>query len=174
MNEQNLVLDWDGVLENKGSEFPVPPESDYALEVTGFERGSFSGSEKMRVGNKATLTLKIESEQGIANIFDDLILYKRMDMEAFSVLLAIGHKKTGECVTMNWNAVIWARGRAHFVINRYTDCNGQERENNKVGKYLEYDESFMPKSAGVDENGFMQIPEMRATEYYSLSTGKNY
>lgn len=164
MNEQNQVLDWDDVLENDGSEFPVLPEGDYAFEVTGFERGSFPGSEKMCACNKATLTLKVESEHGTANIFDDLILHKRMEWKLSQFFRAIGQKKKGECVTMNWNAVIGARGRARFVVNKYTDRNGQDRENNKVGKYLEYDESFMPKPAGVDENGFMQIPEGAAEE----------
>ena len=164
MNEQNQVLDWDGVLENDGSEFPVLPEGDYTFEVTGFERGSFPGSEKMCACNKATLTLKIESEHGTANVFDDLILHKRMEWKLSQFFRAIGQKKKGERVTMNWNAVIGSRGRAHILVNKYTDRNGQERENNKVGKYLEYDESLMTRPSGVDENGFMQIPEGAANE----------
>lgn len=164
MNEQNQVLHWDGVLENDGSEFPVLSEGDYAFEVTGFERGSFPGSEKMCACNKETLTLKVESEHGTANIFDDLILHKRMEWKLSQFFRAIGQKKKGERVTMNWNAVIGARGRAHFVVNKYTNRNGQERENNKIGKYLEYDESFMLKPAGVDENGFMQTSESAAEE----------
>ena len=164
MSDQNQVLDWDGVLENDGSEFPLLPEGDYPFEVTGFERGSFPGSEKMCACNKATLTLKIDSEQGTANIFDDLILHKRMEWKLSQFFRAIGQKKKGERVTMNWNAVIGSRGRAHIVVNKYTDRNGQERENNKVGKYLDYDESLIPKPAGVDENGFVTIPEGAADE----------
>ncbi len=154
MNEQNQVLDWNGVLENDSSKFPVLPEGDYTFEATGFERGSFLGSEKMCVCNKAILTLKVESEHGTVNIFDDLILYKRIEWKLSQFFCAIGQKKKGECVTMNWNAVIGARVRVHFVVNKYTDRNGKERENNKVGKYLEYDESLMPKPADVDENGY--------------------
>ena len=160
MNEQNQVLDWDGVLENDGSEFVVLPEGDYVFEVTDFERGSFPGSEKMCACNKATLTLRIESEHGTANVFDDLILHKRMEWKLSQFFRAIGQKKKGERVTMNWNAVIGSRGRAHIVVNKYTDKNGQERENNKVGKYLEYDEGamsaddFMNIPAGTDD----QIP----------------
>ncbi len=152
MNEQNQVLDWDGVLENDGSEFVVLPEGDYVFEVTDFERGSFPGSEKMCACNKATLTLRIESEQGTTNVFDDLILHKRMEWKLSQFFRAIGQKKKGERVTMNWNAVIGSRGRAHIVVNKYTDKNGQERENNKVGKYLEYDEGAMPA------DDFMNIP----------------
>ena len=164
MNEQNQVLDWDGVLENDGSDFTVLPEGDYAFEVTDFERGSFPGSEKMCACNKATLTLRIEAEQGTANVFDDLILHKRMEWKLSQFFRAIGQKKKGERVTMNWNAVIGARGRAHIIVNKYTDKNGQEKENNKVGKYLEYDESLSRKPAGVDDDGFMKIPEDAAEE----------
>ena len=164
MSDQNQVLDWDGVLENDGSEFPILPEGDYVFEVTDFERGSFPGSEKMCACNKATLTLRIESEHSTTNVFDDLILHKRMEWKLSQFFRAIGQKKKGERVTMNWNAVIGSRGRAHIVVNKYTDRNGQERENNKVGKYLEYDESLMPKPEGVDENGFMKIPEGAAEE----------
>lgn len=164
MNEQNQVLDWDGVWENAGFEFPVLPEGDYTFEVTCFERGSFPESKKMCACNKATLTLKIESEQGTANVFDDLILHKRMEWKLSQFFHTIGQKKKGERVTMNWNAVIGSRGKAHILVNKYTDRNGQGRENNKVGKYLGYDESLMTSPAGVDENGFMQIPEGAADE----------
>ena len=165
MGDENQVLDWDGVLENDGSEFPVLPEGDYAFEVTGFERGSFPGSEKMCACNKATLTLKVDSGQGTTTVFDDLILHKRMEWKLSQFFRAIGQKKKGERVTMNWNAVIGARGRAHIYVNKYTDKRtGEERENNKVSKYLDYDESQMQKAAGVDKDGFMQIPEGAADE----------
>lgn len=163
MSEVNEALDWDGVLEND-SEYTILPEGDYLFEVTNFERGSFPGSEKMCPCNKATLTLKIESDKGTTNVFDDLILHKRMEWKLSQFFRSIGQKKKGERVTMNWNAVIGSKGRAHIIINTYTDRNGQERKNNKVSKYLDYDEDAMRKAAGVDENGFMRMPEGQAGE----------
>lgn len=81
MNEQNQAMSWDDVLENDGSEFVVLPEGDYTFEITAFERGSFPGSEKMCPCDKATVTLKIEADQGTVNVFDDLILHKRIDKD---------------------------------------------------------------------------------------------
>ena len=114
--------------------------------------------------DKATLTLHIESEAGSTNVFDDLILHKRMEWKLSQFFRAIGQKKKGERVAMNWNRIVGSRGRVHIVVNKYTDKNGQDRENNKVGRYLEYDENMMPKPEGVDENGFMKIPEGAADE----------
>ena len=159
MNDQNQAMGWDDVLENDGAEFVTLPEGDYPFEITGFERGSFPGSEKMCPCDKATVTLHIEAEQGSTNVFDDLILHKRMEWKLSQFFRAIGQKKKGERVAMNWNRIVGSRGRAHIIVNKYTDKNGQERENNKVGKYLEYDESLMPKPAGVDDDGFMKIPD---------------
>ena len=104
--------------------------------------------------------MRLRDLRGAAfHVFDDLILHKRMEWKLSQFFRAIGQKKKGERVAMNWNRIVGSKGRAHIIVNKYTDKNGQERENNKVGKYLEYDESLMPKPAGVDEDGFMKIPE---------------
>ena len=155
MNDQNnQAMSWDDVLENDGSEFTVLPEGDYTFEVTGFECGSFPGSEKMCPCDKATLTLHIDSEEGSTNVFDDLILHKRMEWKLSQFFRAIGQKKKGERVAMNWNRIVGSKGRVHIYVNKYTDKSGQPKENNKVSRYLEYDEDQMPK-----DDGFMQIPE---------------
>lgn len=66
-------------MENDASEFSVLPKGDYTFAVTGFESGKLSGSEKMWACNNVPLTLKIESEQGMAKGFADLILHERME-----------------------------------------------------------------------------------------------
>ncbi len=147
----NEVLDWDGVLESDGSEFTVLPEGDYIFEVTNMERGSFPGSEKMCACAKATITLKITTDKGeVVNVFDDLILHKKMEWKLSQFFRAIGLKKKGERLVMDWNKVIGARGKVHVFVNKYTAKDGTPRENNKVAKYYDYDESL---------NDFMSIPE---------------
>lgn len=140
----NEVLDWDGVLENDGSEFTVLPEGDYIFEVTNMERGSFPGSEKMCACAKATISLKIvDVEKGAVIVFDDLILHKKMEWKLSQFFRAIGMKKKGERLVMDWNKVVGSRGRVHIFVNKYTAKDGTPRENNKVAKYYDYDESAM-------------------------------
>ena len=151
----NEVLDWDGVLENDGSEFVVLPEGDYIFEVTNMERGSFPGSEKMCACPKATITLKItDAEHGTVNVFDDLILHKKMEWKLSQFFRAIGMKKKGERLVMDWNKVVGGTGRVHIIVNKYTAKDGSQRENNKVAKYYDYDGDAM----------FMTVPEGSADE----------
>lgn len=161
MSDANGVLGWDDTLENDGSEFVTLKEGDYVFEVTNLERGAFSGSEKMCGCPKATLTLKVETPEGTANVYDDLILHKKMEWKLSSFFRAIGAKQKGEKMQMKWNSVIGSKGKAHIVINKYTDRNGNERENNKVGRYLDYDESKMPKE---ENDGFMSVSESEAAD----------
>ena len=70
----NAGMDWDDAIENDGQEFIILPEGDYNFTVTDFERGRFPGSAKMSPCNKATLTLQVKTEDGIASIRTDLIL----------------------------------------------------------------------------------------------------
>ncbi len=153
-NDINQTLDWDGVLESDGSEYTVLPEGDYVYEVTNMERGSFPGSEKMCACQKATVTLKIADAEGnVANVFDDLILHKKMEWKLSQFFRSIGMKQKGEKLVMSWNRVVGSKGRVHIVVNKYTAKDGSERENNKVGKYYDYDADTMPKEE------FMEIPD---------------
>ncbi len=152
MDERNEVMDWGDSLENDGSEFVTLPEGDFVFEVTNMERGDFPGSEKMCACPKATLTLRVSTDEGTASIFDDLILHKKMEWKLSAFFRSIGLKKKGERTEMNWNKVVGSKGRAHFIRNTYTGKDGNEHTNNKVGKYLDYEESQMP-------DDFVNVPE---------------
>ncbi len=156
----NQALDWDGVLESDGSEYTVLPEGDYFFEVTNMERGSFPGSEKMCACAKATITLQIKDDKlGTVNVFDDLILHKRMEWKLSQFFRAIGMKQKGERLVMNWNKVVGAKGKVRLYVNKYVAKDGSERENNKVTKYYDYDESGMPK-----QDEFIKIPDQLSEE----------
>lgn len=143
MDDKNFSLDWDGILESDGSEQTILPEGDYPFVVEKLERGSFPGSEKMCPCHKATLSLTIITDKGPVTVYDDLILHKKMEWRLSQFFRAIGQKKKGERIVMNWNTVVGSRGMAHIAVNRYTDRNGQERTNNKVAKYLDCDGNLL-------------------------------
>lgn len=69
----NNIMGWDDVIENDGQEFIVLPEGDYTFTVSNFERGRFPGSAKIPPCNKATLTLNIDNDQGVATARVDLM-----------------------------------------------------------------------------------------------------
>lgn len=152
---QNVALDWGDTLESDGQEFVTLPEGDYNFTVTGFERGRFPGSAKMSACNKASLTLQVETKDGIAIVHTDLILNRVMEWQLSAFFRSIGQKKHGERLVMDWSRVAGSQGRAHFKPRNYTDKDGNQRQANNVDRYIDYD----PKFFGIDEDGFMKIPE---------------
>jgi len=120
MSEIERELGWDDQIEKDGPEYVILPEGDYDFEVTGFERGRHNGSEKLPPCNMATVSIKIEVQEGTAIINHKLFLHSKTEGMLCSFFTAIGQRKKGERVTMNWNAVVGARDRCK-VGNRQWD-----------------------------------------------------
>lgn len=140
MATDNRIMDWDDVIQDDGQEFVVLPEGDYTFTVTGFERGRFPGSAKIPACNKATISISIDNDKGVANARFDLILYRTLEWKIASFFRCIGQKKHGEKVVMNWNGIVGARGKAHIKPRTYTK-DGEERQVNDVDRFYDYDES---------------------------------
>ena len=147
-------MDWDDAVENDGQDFITLPEGDYVFEVADFERGRYPGSAKIPACNKAVLTLQVETDEGIARVRTDLILYRSLEWKISSFFRCIGQKKKGERLVMNWNAVVGTRGRAHFKPRTYTTNDGEERTTNDCDKFYDYDPDKMP---AIPNDGFMEI-----------------
>ena len=151
----NVGMDWNDTIENDGQDFIILPEGDYNFVVSAFERGRFPGSAKMQACNKASLTLSVKTEEGIASVRTDLILNRLVEWRISAFFRCIGRKKHGERLVMDWNNLIGAKGRAHFKPRKYTDKEGNEKQANDVDRFYDYDEkNFL----ATDSTGFGGIP----------------
>lgn len=136
-------LGWDDEIEKDGSDFILLPEGDYFFTVTKFERGRFAGSAKMPACNQAKLELTVHSpEHGDVVVFHNLFLHTKTEGLLSAFFSAIGQKKKGEKLRMNWNAVIGSKGKLKLEINKFPGKDGQEKTNNQVKKFYSYDEAF--------------------------------
>ena len=144
------VMGWDDVLENDGQEFIILPEGDYTYTVTNFERGQFPGGAKIPACLKATITLNIDNDQGVATARVDLLLYRTVEWKMAAFFRSIGQKKHGEKATMNWNKVVGSRGKAHFKPREYQK-DGQTRQVNDVDRFLDYDPSYAMTPVKTDD-----------------------
>lgn len=151
----NVAMDWNDTIENDGQEYIILPEGDYNFVVSAFERGRFPGSAKMQACNKASLTLQVETEDGIASCRTDLILNRMLEWKISAFFRCIGRKKHGERLVMDWTNLIGAKGRAHFKPRPYQDKDGKEKQANDVDRFLDYDEKFF---SAADSTGFSGIP----------------
>lgn len=86
---------------------------------------------------QADLELKIQSAEGEATVFEKLILHTATEWKLSEFFIAIGQKTKGQPFTPNWGQVPGATGRAKIEINRYTDKNNNQRENNRIVEFLE-------------------------------------
>lgn len=151
VNNSNAGMEWDDTIENDGQEYIVLPEGDYNFIVTDFERGRFPGSAKMIACNKATLTLRVKTDNGTASIRTDLILNRLVEFRVSAFFRCIGQKKHGDRLVMDWNNVVGSRGRAHVKPRAYTDRDGNERQANEVDRFYDYDEKNFPVDFGWTE-----------------------
>lgn len=143
-NDKNMFMDWDDTIESDGQEFITLPEGDYNFTVTAFERGRFPGGPKIPACNKAALTLQVKTDDGVAIVHTDLLLYRNLEWKLSSFFRCIGQKRHGERLVMDWNSVIGSRGRAHFKPRAYTDRDGNERTANEVDRFYDWDEKYFP------------------------------
>lgn len=140
-NNAGYELSWDSPIENDSPEFVVLPEGDYDFEVIEFERARHNGSEKLPPCNKAIVHLKIEGPEGVAIIKHNLFLHSITEGMLCAFFTAIGQRKRGERITMNWNAVVGSKGRARIGIRKWINDQGEEKFFNEVKKFYEPQEN---------------------------------
>jgi hypothetical protein len=125
-------LSWDSPIENDGLEFTVLPEGDYDFVVVEFERGRHPGSEKLPACNKAIVHIRVEGKEGVTTIKHNLFLHSITEGMLCAFFTAIGQRKKGEKVTMNWNEVVGSKGRAKIGIKKWDG-----KEYNEIKRFYE-------------------------------------
>lgn len=135
-NTIDKALSWDDEISLE-SEFELLPAGEYNFYVDSIEKGHFGGSEKMSPCPQANLTIIVKKADGKeAKIFDTLYLNTKAEWRLSQFFIAIGQKKKGEPLAMNWRRVPGAHGRLSLSVNEYTDKNGNKKQNNRVDRYL--------------------------------------
>lgn len=153
MTDINREFSWDDTIENDGADFEVLPEGDYNFEITNFERGRHDGSEKLPPCNKAILTMKITSDDGkhSTTITHNLFLHSKTEGLLCAFFTAIGQRKKGEKINMNWNLVTGSRGRCKIGVREWTGNDGEKKTSNQIKKFYEpkYETGQKTWSAGA-------------------------
>lgn len=154
MSNEGYELNWDSPIEHDSPDFVVLPEGDYDFEVIDFERARHPGSEKLPPCNKAIVHIKIQGPEGVAIIKQNLFLHSITEGMLCAFFTAIGQRKKGEKVSMNWNAVVGSCGRAKVGIHKWTDNNGNERTSNEIKKFYEPAEGSQNTNKGFQAGRF--------------------
>ena len=126
------MMDWNDYIENEGEEFVTLPEGDYDYTVTLFEKGEYPGSAKIEPCKKAILELTVVVPGvGKSVIKEQLLLSQKTEWKLCEFFTAIGERKKGEPLQMNWNAVGGATGLCELGHRKYKD-----NDYNQITKFL--------------------------------------
>lgn len=141
MSEEIRELGWDDEISSENKPFTLLPEADYDFTVSKVERSRYNGSEKMPACNMAKVTFTIWGPEDKVDVIENFYLNSKNEWKISALYLAIGLKKHGEPVRMQWNAVTGKRGKCRLEINKYKDKNGNDAQNNRIKRFYAYDEA---------------------------------
>ena len=127
---------WDDTIENDSS-YVLLPEGEYDFVVEKFERGHHAGSAKIPTCPKAILTLRVTGAAGSTTVESHLFLHSNAEWKLCQFFTAIGQRKHGEKMKMDWNRVFGARGRCKIGVRNYVKDNGDKGQLNELLEFLE-------------------------------------
>ena len=138
---------WDDVITEDATEFPLLPEGDYDFEVESYERARHPGSDKLPPCNKAIVKIRIEEAAGTVYINHNLFLHSKTEGMLSAFFAAIGMKKKNEPMRMDWNRVPGGRGRCKVGIREY-----KENKYNEIKRFYPKEDNAV--SAGYKAGDF--------------------
>lgn len=155
-NNMNMghEFDWDAVIKND-STFELLPEGDYAFTVKSFERARHTPREggKLPACNKAVLTIEVRDVAAgkRSTITHNLFLHSSCEGMLCSFFTAIGQRKKGEPLKMNWNMVPGSTGRCKVVQKK--NFNNDDKHN-EISRFYEPGEAKPQTGFGAQQTDF--------------------
>lgn len=140
-NNYEREFGWDDTI-TADSSFVILEPGEYWFKVKSYERGRYTPgpNSKLPACNKATLELEITTNTGeVKTVKHNLFLHSRTEGMLSAFFGAIGQKKHGEPLKMNWQTVPQAVGVCS--IKKSLSSNGNEF--NEVG-YMVYADEVNP------------------------------
>ena len=136
---------WDDVIEND-STFELIPNGEYDFTVKSFARGRHNGSTKLPACPKAIVTIIVHTPNGDREFEHNLFLHSKTEGMLCAFFTAIGLRKHGEQLRMDWNRVTGAKGRCKVGKRVWKGNDGEDHTSNEIKSFLEPKEglSFTP------------------------------
>ncbi|MGF6785673.1 hypothetical protein M2454_003108 [Aequitasia blattaphilus] len=137
VNERELG--WEDEI-TKDDDYVLLPEGEYDFLVESFERARHAGSDNLPACNKAIVKIRVDSPNGTAYINHNLFLHTKTEGMLSAFFSAIGQKKKGENLKMDWNKVPGSTGKAKIAPKTYKD-----NQYNEIKRFLpKEDKQYTP------------------------------
>lgn len=176
-NNFDHELGWEDEITSDGLQFVTLTPGDYKFTVTNFERGRHTPNPnnpgKLPACNKAILTIQIETEQGIAQLTHNLFLHTTTEGMLSAFFGAIGQKKHGEPLKMNWNTVLGSTGVCR-VNKRQGTGQYADREYDNIKSMIYADEVDWSKVLNANVGQTQQQPYQAPQQNYQQPAQGGY
>ena len=126
-NNIDREMDWDSVISTDPEEFTLAPAGDYDFTIVNLERKRYNGGAKIPASLEADVTIQVITADGKkCNIINRLYLHRRTEGLLAAFFIAIGQKKHGEPLKMDWSKVVGSTGRCKVGIREYKGVQHNE------------------------------------------------
>ena len=138
-NKQNdVALGWDDEITDSRPDFILLPDGEYDFTVLNYERAWYPGGAKLPPCPKITITLRVETADGVALIKERFFITRdNCERYVAPFYVCIGMMSKGGTAKMNWPGTVGRTGRAKITVRSYTGNDGREYQMNDVKQFLE-------------------------------------
>ena len=141
----NFLSAWTWSLTDDSDGYQLLQPGIYRARIKRFEQGEFKGSAKLSACPRAIITLAVETENGPQEVTVSLLVHKKLEWKLSQFFRAIGRKKHGEELQMDWSGLVGLPLKVHITIRSYTNRDGEERQCNDVDRFYDFDPDDFPK-----------------------------
>lgn len=99
----------------------------------------------------------------------NLFLHSKFEWKLCQFFVAIGQRKHGEVMRMNWGTVPGSGGICHVGVRKWTGNDGKERESNEITEF--YDPEDAPQveatqpTTQTTAQGWSELPQSTPTPW---------
>lgn len=143
-NTPDRELSWDDEIENEGREYVLLPAGDYPFQVVNLEKARHDNpNSKVPPCPKAILTLRVTDPRSgqTADVGCNLLLHSQQEWKLCEFFSAIGLRRKGERLRMDWGRVVGSRGYLALSVREYTRRDGDVGKSNDVKRFYPAEEA---------------------------------
>lgn len=128
------ALNWDSEISNDGSDFKLLEPGTYPAVVKAVEKSFHNGSDKIPPCPKAVVTLRVNGE---TDVDTNLLLANEMEWKLCAFFTAVGDRKRGEALRMNWDGLVGKKLHVEVANRSWTGSDGKERQSNDIARFID-------------------------------------
>ena len=151
------AYDWDSTIEHDGADFKLLRPGIYPFTIKRMERGYYNGGASIPPCPRAEVTLRVGVGVESVDVVERIMLDDSLEWKLCQFFLAIGDRKHGEALKMNWDAV---EGKSGWVeIENVEGTKDPDKLFNQVKRFLDPQDApadgkpILKDAADIDEDG---------------------